>query len=219
MTEGRQLRALFFDLDGTLTETWRLWWRLWRITLGDHVGRRYTDEELSALVGPTEPRIFLNEVGNIAARIALEDFIRLYKTALREQVRPQPQVHALLRRALDDGMVTSLVSWHMGRITSPTLVQLGLTEYFLATVSGEDAHEAPPPGPEIFVRALERLGVQAKHSLFIGSHAALIGAARTAGLWTAQACWSAASPIVGEGCQADLRFSAPTELARYLNIA
>ena len=61
MTDATHPRAILFDLDGTLIDTWRLYVESYRLALEPYFGHRPSDEEL-ARMQPTSERHFLLEL-------------------------------------------------------------------------------------------------------------------------------------------------------------
>ena len=101
------------------------------------------------------------------------------------------QTHALLDSLRDRGLKLGLVSnaFDPGWLLHRDLEQMGLAERLDAAVFSSEIGRRKPD-PAIFLRALELLGVEAEHALFVGDnrHADIYGA-KELGMTTVQALW------------------------------
>lgn len=79
-----------------------------------------------------------------------------------------PDAFSALRRLHHGGMPMAVISNANGNITE-TLKQTGLLPFF-AEVIDSGAEGVSKPDPEIFTRALDRMGVSAERALHVGDH-------------------------------------------------
>ena len=118
---------------------------------------------------------------------------------------PFPKAHQTLASLRDSGIKLGLVT--NGPITSqqPKIDGLGIASYF-GTVLISGAEGVSKPDPEIFRRAVSRLGVTAEETVMVGDNpVADIGGAKSFGMkaiWKRDEYWEA--PEVVDGVVGDL---------------
>jgi putative hydrolase of the HAD superfamily len=197
------IRAVFFDLDGTLYDRDAAILQLAEHQFDElssdfpHVERKLFIEKLVLLDGhghDRTPRLHhaLAKVLGFSDSVAdrLEDYFRSHYPkfcALTDDTRTT--LETLKSRGLKMGIITN----------GPTLWQsrkiecLGIAPLFdTILISGSEGIEKPDP--RIFARAVENCGVEAKESIFVGDHPEIdIQGARAAGLllvWKRMPYWN-----------------------------
>ena len=157
-----RLRALLFDIDGTLTDTEAVHFESWtRIVkpLGMTIA---PDFYMANFVGLTSDAIVARNFGSVDPAIARELPDRkeaLFRTLL-EGIAPTPGLGALLQRARDAGIKLAAVTNAPRANAELILGKLGLAKTFATVVIGDElARGKPDPLP--YLTALERLGVEA----------------------------------------------------------
>lgn len=186
---SRPIRAVLYDFDGTLADSTALIMRCWRYMMNAHHGHCPPDEEWLSGFGMT--------LETQVARFARSDeeyraMLESYRTHQREHhdamLRPFPgaaeTVAELERRGVPLGIVTS----KHRRATLHGVELCGLTSHFPVIVTPEDVTH-PKPHPEPVLVALERLGVVAEDTLFVGDSPHDMVAGRAAGTRVAAATW------------------------------
>jgi phosphoglycolate phosphatase len=178
------LRAVLFDLDGTLLDT-----------APDMVGA------LNALRGeeglaPLPYELVRSAVSHGAARVvrtgfrdaapdrfaALQRrFLDIYRGALSRGTGLFPGMHAVLdvlaERRLKSGIVTNKAAW----LTEPLLEQLGLRARFDCVVSGDTLAERKPH-PLPLLHAAKLAGVLPQECIYVGDAERDVQAAHAAGM-------------------------------------
>ncbi|HJM50070.1 MAG TPA: HAD family phosphatase [Alphaproteobacteria bacterium] len=180
------IRSVFFDNDGVLVDTERLYFEATRQTMATH-GVELTRESfqeyfLRQNLGAWH---LLADTGYSIRSI--EDLKRqrdaLYGSLLRSEdieITGAETVLAALHGRLTVGVVTSSHRDHFAIIHERT----GFGRYFDFVVDGDDC-EKTKPDPEPYRRALERAGVPAAECLVIEDSERGLVAAKAAGL----RCW------------------------------
>jgi HAD superfamily hydrolase (TIGR01509 family) len=183
------VRAVLFDLDGTLVNTWALYLECYLRTLEPYLGRRLSMDELRTLHPSSEKRALdrvvpADEVAE--AHATLLEHYRALHAELFAGVYPGviPMLDALRARGFTLGIVTgkSRGAWAI------THEQSGLGE-FAVFVGDDDVTEAKP-SPEGLHLALRQLDVPAEEALYVGDSIPDASAARDAGVRFAAALWA-----------------------------
>ncbi len=181
------LRAVFFDLDGTLADTAR--------DLAEALNAVRREEGEAPLPFETiRPVVSLGgrALINLAFRVDVGDagfehlrarFLDIYRDNLANHTRLFPGMVEVLadieERGLRWGIVTNKVSW----LTEPLLARLGLLSRAACVVSGDTAPNRKPH-PDPLLLACERAGVAPAASVYVGDSRNDVRAGREAGMRT-----------------------------------
>ena len=223
MTDGRRdIRAVLFDLDGTLADTapdlaYALNETLRRFgepPLPYERVRPHVSHGASALIRlgfPYEP-------GSGPFEERRQVLLDVYQANLCRETRPftgMPAVlEALERSGMPWGVVTNKPSW----LTDPLMELMGLAARAGCVVSG-DTCTSKKPDPEPILFACERLGVPATHSVYVGDAERDIEAGRRAGAATLAATFGylpeGEDPVAWK---ADALIDHPLELLAWLGL-
>jgi N-acetyl-D-muramate 6-phosphate phosphatase len=178
------LRAVLFDLDGTLLDT-----------APDMVGALNALRREEALA-PLPYEVVRSAVSHGAARVvktgfpdaaadslaALQQrFLQLYRGALSQGTRLFPGMGEVLdtlaERRLKSGIVTNKAAW----LTDPLLEQMGLRARFDCVVSGDTVAERKPH-PLPLLHAANLAGVAPGECVYVGDAERDVQAAHAAGM-------------------------------------
>jgi beta-phosphoglucomutase len=180
-----KMRAVLWDLDGTLVDSGELHWLSWRDTL-------------QAEAVPVTHRMFLDTFGQKNDRIlrlwlgedATEARIQRIADAKEVEYRRLVQAHGLeplpgarewMERLHEAGWKQAIAS-SAPRLNVEVMVKvLNLGRDLDAIVAAEDV-TAGKPDPQVFLKAAERLGVPASACIVVEDAAAGVEAARRAGM-------------------------------------
>ncbi len=178
----RPVRAVLFDLDGTLLDT-----------VGDlacaanrmlaAMGLALREEsEIRNFVGKGTAKLVERCIGGDLAR--LEEALGVFSAAYLEEsgrsARIYPGVLEGLALLATQGVLMGCVTNKPEAFTRPLLRQMDLAKYFTTVVSGDTvARRKPDPMP--FVHACAQLGVACEEALVIGDSANDAQAGRAAG--------------------------------------
>ncbi len=120
---------MIFDLDGTLTDTFRACFAAFREALRPITGRTHTDDEIMARFGPSEAGILQRWVPNRG-----EECLRLYLAAYarehRRMARTFPGVETALGCLEARGVRLAVITGRGPHSTAISLEQFGLAPYF-----------------------------------------------------------------------------------------
>lgn len=182
------LRAVLWDMDGTLVDT-EPYWMAAETPLVESYGGTWTHEQALGLVG-----LGLHD----SARILQEAGVRMQEDAiidhltdrvmgqLRELGNPfRPGARELLAQLRDAGIRTGLVTMSLRRMAETVVEQIPF-EAFDVIVAGDDAVR-PKPFPDPYLQACEALGITPAEVVAIedspnGLRSALASGAATIGV-------------------------------------
>jgi len=188
---AKPLTTVLFDLDGTLIDSIELILSSMRYAFTKLERTCPTDEEWTAGIGiplfTMMRRYAVDDADNkalIAAyrehQIANHDrLVRCYDNVI-------DVVHALRARGHQTGVVTSKGEW----LAMKGLALVGLASA-MDTIVGADSSTRHKPDPEPVRVALQRLGADPDHALYVGDSVHDLMAGRAAGVRTAAALWGA----------------------------
>jgi phosphoglycolate phosphatase/pyrophosphatase PpaX len=199
------LRAVLFDLDGTLFESRRLYGEAYRRAVLPILERPLTREDLQRLSPRSESAFFEAAVPEHRRADALAAFRREYASLHASDFGGLfDGVDDLLRALADAGLHRGVVSGKSRGSWDVTAALIGLAETFDVIVLDDDV-ATPKPDPEGIRIALEALGVGAAGAAYLGDTASDMEAAAAAGVWPVLAAWAPADRGRAERARAAAR--------------
>jgi beta-phosphoglucomutase len=177
------LRAVLWDLDGTLVDSEEYHWHSWRDTMAAE-GMVLTFEQFRATFGWRNDAILRHWLGDDvdprrAARIS-DAKDRLYRTMVRSGGQiALPGAAEWVRRLHAEGWSQAVASSAPRLNIEAVMAAIGLADQFQATASAEDV-ERGKPDPQVFCLAALRLGVPPSRCIVVEDAAAGIEGARRA---------------------------------------
>src|SRR5262245_40332616 len=217
---GGGIRAVLFDLDGTLLDTCE--------DMRDALNTLRAEENLAPL--PYEQvRCQVSHGGHALVRLGFGTLepdaheamrmrlLNIYRRQLSKHTRlfagGDEMLEALEQRGLAWGIVTNKPGW----LTDPLLVEVGLNARALAVVSGDTLPERKPH-PLPLLHAAAAMGVKPEECVYVGDAERDMQAAKAAGMYALIAGFG----YLGENDRADAWFShgwldAPLDLLGWLD--
>ncbi len=183
------LRAVLFDLDGTLVDTLELLLSSMRHAFDGWSGARPTTAEWTAGIGTPLATQFGVYAPDPAGLRHLTERYRAFQRAHHDRfTRCFPDAAATVRRLHERGHPLAVVTSKANDIAARTVAHVGLAEY-LPVIVGVESTRRHKPDPEPVRYALEQLGVPASRAVFVGDSPHDIAAGKAAGVCTIAALW------------------------------
>ena len=181
-------RAVIFDMDGTLADTFPLVVSAWNAAMRGHAGRDATAEEVIARFGVPDPMMIRNALPPHLGDEAVEVYHVHYERQHGALAQPFEGITEMLAAIKSRGLLTGVMTGKGRRSAKITLAALAWEGMFDAVVTGEDVtHQKPHP--EGLLKVTEQLRVAPAECVFVGDSPADIGAGKNAGMRTIVAGW------------------------------
>ena len=183
--EGTLIKAVIFDVDGTLVDSNNLHVEAWREAFRCY-GKEVTFEDVHGQMGKGGDQLMpvfctdeeLERFGEELERRRVE----LFKSDYLPRVRPFPRVRELFERVKADGLQLALASSAKEEELEKHKKSLRVEDLLEAATSADDA-ERSKPHPDIFQAALAGLeGVSPAEALVVGDTPYDVQAAAKAGI-------------------------------------
>ncbi len=174
-------RAIIFDWDDTLVDTWGVVSNAINITL-KHMGRAaWSDAEMRQNLGPPARVLFTRLFGEDRWAEADTVYIEAYQAGIKDHLRTHAQAQEVLQLLKDNGIYLAVVSAKRGPILRQEAAHLGFDKFFSALVGAGDA-KIDKPDAEAVRHALAGSGIAPGPDVwFIGDSMTDIISARNAG--------------------------------------
>jgi pyrophosphatase PpaX len=183
------LRAVLFDLDGTLIDSIALIVAAMHHAFEGFEGAVPADAEWMAGIGTPLSKQLALYARNEVELARLRDRYRAYQMIHHDaRVREFPGTAETLAALHARGLTMALVTSKGDVLAQRGLDLTGLTR-FIPIVIGADSVGKHKPDPEPVLLALERLGVSAGEAVFLGDSPHDISAGNAAGVVTIGALW------------------------------
>jgi phosphoglycolate phosphatase len=178
------LRAVLFDLDGTVLDTAPDMWNAMNRLLGEQGREALPYSAVRPFVSHGARGVLLQgfaDVGPERFAQLQERFLELYRANLSEGTRlfagMERVLAQLAARGIRSGIVTNKAAW----LTEPLLEQLALRDRFACIVSGDTVTERKPhPLPILHAAAL--VGLPPVECIYVGDAERDVQAAHAAGM-------------------------------------
>ena len=181
------LKAVIFDVDGTLLDTERIYMQAWKAAAAEQ-GYVMPDRVLQmtrAVDAKVAARIFEEEIGNGFSYVKTRPIrVRIAEEIIaRESPILKPGVLELLAYLEEKGIRLAVASSTNTQTTREHLAASGIADRFEVIVGGDQIVNGKPH-PDIFLRAAELLGEAPENCMVVEDSPAGIRAGAAAGMTT-----------------------------------
>jgi beta-phosphoglucomutase len=181
------LKALLFDMDGTLSNTDPIHMLAWQETFRAHdvfVDDLIYHERIVGRMNPLIVKDFLPQLNDVEVDKVVEEKEDNFKK-LATKLEPLPGLSRLLEWRVAQGFQTALVTNATNHTVPFNLQALGLDDYFQVRVLADDADvPAGKPDPRHYQTALNRLNIQASEAIAFEDSPSGVRSASGAGIVT-----------------------------------
>jgi HAD superfamily hydrolase (TIGR01549 family) len=181
-----RIRAVIFDLDGTLCDTFPAIIEAFNAAVSPITGRAYSADEVIARFGDPEPIMIRRDVGD-RWQEACETYYRHYQQNHHKMI-PFDGIADMLCELRHMRIPMAVVTGKSRRSCDITLRELGWSDYFTSVVSGTEM-KRQKPDPEGLLTAAREMGVDPAHCIMVGDSPADVGAAKAARISAVVAGW------------------------------
>jgi phosphoglycolate phosphatase len=212
-----EVRALIFDLDGTLIDSKLDLALAVNATLAELGRAALPHEQIFSYVGQGAPALIARALGSDASEqdcmAGLEFFIKYYSAHKLDNTALYPGV----REALDAlrEMTMAVYTNKPVRVSRSIIAGLGLSDHF-RVVYGGNSFERKKPDPMGVHTILEELSAAPMQTMLIGDSEVDVQTARNAGTWACGVTYGFGSHRLGE-FPPDLLVDSLTELLPHLS--
>jgi pyrophosphatase PpaX len=189
---GTSLKAIIFDMDGTLVSSLSLIHHCENQISKQYTGKALTLEEVIAKFGPparTIIRSITSDLSTEQQNQAVRDYYDCYSRNVPAKVLVFPGIADLLIRIRSSKRHLALMTGVERSMMEFTLTPFRLQTYFEELITADDVRNGKPD-PEGILLALSRIKTRPKESMYVGDSPADIIAGRRAGVATGAAMWS-----------------------------
>lgn len=186
-------KAILFDIDGTLADTFPLCVKAYKYILDRYTGRDLTAEEIISRFGKSDEGILACYLTPEQVPLVLDEYFAAYEAIQKAECPdPFPGLRETIHRLRERGVPVGVVTGKGLRGSEITLRILGLRD---AVGVLEAGFEEGPNKPESLRRALDRLGLQPHEAVYVGDAAYDMESAAAVGMPAVGAAWTATSTI------------------------
>lgn len=161
-------KAIIFDWDDTLVDTWRVVRGAFNTTLAAMGQPEWTEEEARRRIGPPARVIFTELFGAEKWEAADKIYFDAYVSGIADGLRAHDGIGDILQAAADRGIYLAVVSTKRGPLLRQEAKHLGVDHYFKQLVGAGDALRDKPDA-EAVRKALEGSGIAPRPDVwFVG---------------------------------------------------
>lgn len=181
------MKAIIFDFDGTIIDTETAWYNVFRDAYARY-GVDLSLETYSKCLGTSlqsfNPYTYLSTHHHVKLDLAaFQTSIQQSHAQLMEKEAMRPGILKLLQQAKEAGLRIGLASSSNRQWVDKFVDSLGIRDYFECFCTADTVKQVKPD-PELYLQALEQLGVHANEAMAIEDSPNGARAAVVAGLHT-----------------------------------
>lgn len=211
------LKALLFDLDGTVADTHGLIRECYDHAIRTHLGQPAPIEVWQERVGLPLDTVLLAAFAHYQSDCPpnilkeVKDCYRAHMRTRRDDISAFPGILPMLNKLRESGIRMAIVTTKYREMALHHLETIGMAEFFEAVIAGDDCTHCKPH-PEPFLKALASLGLPAESAAMVGDSQYDILGAHSAGIYSVAALWGTDSREELLAALPDFIAEAPSDL-------
>lgn len=211
----KRIKAVIFDLDGTIGDTLPLCIKAFRQSIEPLIGRNVSDAEIIATFGPSEEGTIMALAPNHYDR-GVADYLQHYETFHAMCPAPFEGIEDLLCMLKEKGVRIAMVTGKGKHSTAISLKQFGLESYFTIIETGMPGGPRKPEGIRQVLTQFSDLSNE--EMIYVGDAPSDITASRNVGIPVVAAAWAeTAEPESLRALQPDQIFYTIADFTAWLN--
>ncbi|MDV6166859.1 HAD family hydrolase [Flavobacterium sp. DG1-102-2] len=183
----KNIKAVIFDLDGTLANTLPLCISAFRKSIEPLISREVSDEEIIATFGPSEEGTIMALAPNDYDK-GVADYLSHYETLHEMCPAPFGGVIELLELLKNKGIPTAMVTGKGRNSAVMSLERFGISKYFEVLETGIPEGPSKPKGIQAVLNTFT--GVANEEVIYVGDAPSDITACRQVGVPIIAAAWA-----------------------------
>lgn len=207
------LKALLFDMDGTLGDTMPVVVQALRETFRHYANRDYSTAEIAEMFGPSEEGVIRPRVPAAVYPQALQYYLDRYAELHYQAQEPFPGVYALLEALRHMGIHRGVVTGKGRGTAEISMRAMGLDSHIELLLTGSAAGAEKPAAIR---RALAEWGVAPQEAGYVGDMPYDMQAAREAGVIPLGAAWADSATVSASTSDGAQVFDRVEELLRWV---
>lgn len=196
------LKAVIFDLDGTLGDTIALCVESFRRCAHEHTGRAPSAQEVLARFGVSDRGVLAALLGMSPEdpQLPVPRLAQIYEE-LHAQYAPAPfpGVVDMLHRLRDKGLRLALITGKEAFTAQPTLTRFGMQGVFDELLYGTPTHNCKA---ESIAGLMQRWQLSADEVVYVGDAPSDIEQSHRAGIRIISAAWATSAKAESSACEA-----------------
>ena len=182
-----KIKAVIFDLDGTIGNTLPLCIRAFRQSIEPLIQKNISDEEIIATFGPSEEGTIMALAPEHYEK-GLADYLHFYETFHDMCPAPFEGIKSLLSILKDHNVHISMVTGKGKYSTDISLKKFGLEDFFELIETGLPGGPRKTEGIKIILNSLSE--IKKEEVIYVGDSPGDIIAGRNAGIPVVAAAWA-----------------------------
>ena len=205
--------GFIFDVDGTLTSTNQLIFDSFNFIAKKYLNRKFTDEEIVAMFGPTED-VILKKWCEDKFDEARTEYYKYYSDN-HWKAKLYPGINDILDYLKNKKFPLGIFTGKGREATTITLKKLGVYHYFDLIVTGDDVANHKPSAEGI-LKFVNQFKLKNERVLMIGDSVSDVKASKEAGIKVASALWDSYAHEKVKTLESDYYFYSVEELKEFL---
>lgn len=177
----RKVRAVIFDLDGTLIDSYQAIYLGFHYTYSEMGLPPLSYEQVGRAVGRGLAHTFQELLGKERVPQALALFRKKYEEVFRTHTHLLPDVREVVGGLQGRGIQLAVATNKLGRFSRAILEHFGMEKMF-ALILGDGDVSQNKPDPAMLYLAMDRMGVVKEETIFVGDSVIDVQTGKNAGI-------------------------------------